>query len=216
MFIFLKRNITKKLKVFFIYIICFASLIGIQLVLRYYFFSKELYFIAIRLQLIVEFILLTFYFNKNFQNLLAKKLAISLIPVYILFSIFDYILNSKIKFGADQAIVESIFMLFILIYYFFEKIKFDIQSPLYEYKIFWIAVGFFIFFAGNFFLLITSKTMIDDLRFRQQYIFVYSTFNVFKNIILSIAIIINENNRNDSINKIASAIDDKFFFSNPS
>ena len=172
-----------------------------------------MYFIAIRLQLLLEFILLLLYFQYNFQNNAAKKIFKILGPLFFIFTVYDYIKTSKVTFGADQAIVESLFMLIILIYFFFEKIKYDIKVPLYEYKIFWVAVAFFIFFSGNFFLLIYSKTMINDLNFRQQYIFVYSSFNIIKNVILSIALILKEDK--DIINNTESLMDDSYFFNHP-
>ena len=214
MAVFNKNNKSKKLKVFYFYLFCYAALIGIQLLFRYYLKEKELYFIAIRVQLAVEFCLLLFYFHHNFQNIYAKKLFNILVPLFLVFSIYDYVITSKTIFGADQAIVESLFILIILIYFFFEKIKYDVQAPLYEFKIFWIALAFFIFFSGNFFLLIYAKTMINDLNFRLQYVFVYSTFNITKNIILCIAILIKENSISNLISKknsIDSFIDDSFF-----
>ncbi|MCX6314259.1 MAG: hypothetical protein NTX08_05960 [Sphingobacteriales bacterium] len=84
-------------------------------------------------------------------------------------------------------------MIFILVYFFFEKIKYDIQTPLYESKAFWIAVAFFIFFSGNFFLLLYSKSMINDLKFREQYVIIYNSFNIFKNLIICVALFIKEN-----------------------
>ena len=134
-------------------------------------------------------------------------------PLFIIYSIYDYIVSSKIKFGADQAILECLLMLIILIYFFFEKIKYEMQSPMYEFKSFWIAVSFFIFFSGNFFLLIYSKTMINDPSFRQQYVLIYSSFNIFKNIILCVALIIKDNNITNSKN-IDSPFDSIFPLSN--
>lgn len=216
--LFLKNNKSKSLKVFLIYLICDSALIGFELLSKYYFQQKPLFFVTIRLQLTIELCLLLFYFVYNFQNLIAKKIFRILIPFFLIFSVYDYIDSSKLVFGADLAIVESLIMLLLLIYFFFEKIQYDIQAPLYEYKIFWIAVAFFIFFAGNFFLLLYAKTMINDPTFRQQYMLYYCSFNIIKNIILCIALYFKENNQNNSTNNnnsLASPIEDLFFFKNP-
>ncbi len=88
-------------------------------------------------------------------------------------------------------------MIVILIYFFFEKIKYDIQAPLYESKVFWIAVALFIFFSGIFLVLIYSKTLINDLKFREQYFIIYNTFNIIKNIFFCVALIIKGSNTKD-------------------
>lgn len=191
--LFFRNNRSNSLKVFFIYIISYAILIGLQLLLRYLIIDKNIYFISIRVQLALEFCLLVYFFQLNFKNNLVRKIAFIIAPLFLIYSVYDYIKSSKTKFGADQAIVECLFMLLILIYFFFEKIKYEVKTPLYEFKVFWIAVAFFIFFSGNFFLLIYSKTMINDPSFREQYIYIYSTFNIIKNGLLCVAIIIKNN-----------------------
>ncbi|WP_460560185.1 hypothetical protein [Ferruginibacter profundus] len=156
--------------------------------------NKELYFIVIRFHLALEFCILLYFFQNNFKNKLARKAFLVIAPIFLVYSIYDYFVSPKLKFGANQAIVESFFMLIILIYFFYEKIKYEVQIPLYESKPFWIAVALFIFFSGNFFLLIYSKTMINDLNFRAQYVFIYSSFNIFKNLLLCVALFIKETN----------------------
>jgi hypothetical protein len=82
----------------------------------------------------------------------------------------------------------------ILLYFFLEKIKYEIQIPLYTSKVFWITAGLFIFFAGNFILLVYSKTLIEDSHFRNQYREIYNSFNIVKNLLICVALFIKEPN----------------------
>ena len=194
MALFFKRSKSKRLKVFYIYVIYFACLIFFQLLLKYYFRSREIYFLSIRINHVVEFCLLAYFLQSSFYNLTVRKILKATFPLYLIYSIYNYIISDKITFGADPAIVESLLMISILIYFFFEKIKYEIQTPLYESKIFWIAVALFIYFSGNFFLLIYSKTMINDLNFRNQYVIIYNTFNIIKNLLLCVALMMKPDN----------------------
>jgi hypothetical protein len=137
---------------------------------------------------------LVYFFQKNFKNQFTKRLLPILAPIFLLYSLYDYFNSSKIKFGANQAIVESLLMLIILVYFFYEKIRYEVQIPLYEAKTFWIAVALFIFFSGTLFLFIYSKTMIGDAHFRELYVTIYNTCNIIKNLLLCIALFIKENN----------------------
>lgn len=215
--LFYKNNKSEKLKVFYIYIICNSTLLGGELLLKYIFPLRELYLLNVRVQLLVELSFLLFYFIANFQTPSAKKFFKIILPLFIVITTYDYIVTSKTKFGADQAIAESFFMLLLLFYFFFEKIKYDVQAPLYESKIFWIAGAFFIFFAGNFFLLIYSKSMSNNPVFKQQYLTIYNSFNIIKNLILCIALYFKETNKPISTNYggIDTSIEDTFFFNNP-
>ena len=176
-----------------------------------------MYFLSIRIHYAIEFSLLSYFFQGTFYNNYSKKIVKALIPVYIIYSVYNYFISNKLVFGSDTAILESLLMIIILVYFFFEKIRYEIQTPLYESKIFWIAVGLFIFFSGNFFLLIYSKSMINDLNFREQYVIIYNSFNIIKNGILCIALIIKhsiDNNRKDS-KGLEYPFDNFYPFNNP-
>ncbi|MBK7376569.1 MAG: hypothetical protein IPJ02_13715 [Chitinophagaceae bacterium] len=67
-------------------------------------------------------------------------------------------------------------------------------EPIYQKAIFWVSVAFIINFSGNFFLFLYSMNSFNDETFRKQYIIIYTTVTVIKNILLSISIIIKENN----------------------
>lgn len=210
--LFLKNNKSKKLKVFCIYVLISSLSLAIQLLLRYYFRYKEGYFLSIRIHLAIEFVLLAYFLMGSFYHKTAKNVIKFSAAFFLVFSIYNYIISSKVIFGFDPAILESFLMIIFLVYFFFEKIKYDIQVSLYESKIFWIAAILFLFFAGNFFLFLYSNTMRDDPSFRDQYLYIYSSFNIFKNVFLSIALILKSRDDKDSrANKTIEAPFDNYY-----
>lgn len=52
---------------------------------------------------------------------------------------------------------------------------------------FWIIISFLLYQAGTFFLNIYTDSMINDKTFVKQYIIINSSFNILKNILLSVA-----------------------------
>jgi hypothetical protein len=71
--------------------------------------------------------------------------------------------------------------------------RYNYATPLFELPSFWISVAFLIYFAGNFFLFLYSKSMMNQPGFNFQYILIYSTITIIKNLLLCTAIIINKN-----------------------
>jgi hypothetical protein len=120
------------------------------------------------------------------KNKIAKKVILYSIIPFTLFAILNYILTDKDKFSNAPYIVEFLVFMFILIYYFFEQMKFVRMYPLYQSLSFWLCVGLFIYFTGNFFylLFITSS---GDRELASQMKIVYCFVNIAKDIILSLA-----------------------------
>jgi hypothetical protein len=63
--------------------------------------------------------------------------------------------------------------------------------PLYQSQTFWICVGFFIYYTGNFFFFLFSNTT-SDKSFINQLNIIYSFVTITKNIILSLSLLVNE------------------------
>lgn len=73
-----------------------------------------------------------------------------------------------------------------------------LEEPIYQKPIFWVSVAFIINFSGNFFLFLFSTNSFNNEAFRQQYIIIYTTVTVIKNILLCISIITKENTESPS------------------
>jgi hypothetical protein len=64
-----------------------------------------------------------------------------------------------------------------------------IQLPLYVVMEFWLATALLIYFSGNFFLFVYSKTMIKEEGFLVTYKYIYSTIIILKNIFICLSIL---------------------------
>ncbi len=179
----------KNLKVFFIYCLLLTLFSTTSAFLLNIFKSNSLYFTTVRIYTIVEFSLFAVFFSITINNkLFSKILLFSIIP-FVLFSALQWIKNYPI-FETSALLIEFIFYLIVLVYFFYEQMIFSIEKKLYESSIFWISVGLFIYFSGNFFYLITS-TLKGALSEKNLIQISYSIVTIIKNVILFYAVMIN-------------------------
>ncbi|MDQ6756470.1 MAG: hypothetical protein M3004_06005 [Bacteroidota bacterium] len=75
------------------------------------------------------------------------------------------------------------------IYYFFDQLKQPNTLMIYSSINFWIIISFLIYLSGTFFLNIYADSMIDNRAFIKEYIVINSSFNILKNILLGIAML---------------------------
>lgn len=214
--IFFKKIITQPLKVFFVYAITLA----IFILLGYYFsnviVNKAYYFLTVRTYCLIEYSILAFFFFKLLKNNFIKKLLIISIPIFLSFTFYNYLTTDKIAFNNYPFLVEFLVFILVLIYYFYEKMKIVTTYPLYQSISFWLCVGFFIYFTGNFFFLLFS-TSSKDPAFLKQLRVVYSIVNITKDIILTLAWLAHEPTAEENTElRIPDDVhlDDEFTFTN--
>jgi hypothetical protein len=175
-----------------LYTFLIASLILIGYTLRYVYDDRTSYYIVVRIYNIVEYSILAYLFSLHIRNKIVKVILLSSIGIFLLFCFFDFV-NEKIPgLPFVPLSVEYIVLLIFIIYYFFEIMQEMVNEPIYQKAIFWISVAFIINFSGNFFLFLSSMNSFNDEAFRRQYIIIYATVTVTKNILLSISILIKE------------------------
>lgn len=83
--------------------------------------------------------------------------------------------------------VESVLIIAMCIYYFFDQLKEPNTFLIYSSIHFWVIISFLIFLSGTFFLYIYADSMMDDKAFRKQYVLINSSFIILKSILLGIA-----------------------------
>ena len=193
--LFRKSIINNEYRVFFLYIVyeAFNTLVGI--IIKYYFQDPISYVYLLRIYNVVEFTLLLLFLysclNKNNKyNSYIKYLPI----LYLIFCLYDFIVSSKTVIGFRPVVVECIIMLLLIIYLFYDRIQNNFLTPLYQTRIFWIAVALLIYFAGNFFLFLYSSTIVvKNKEFIKEYTIVFSTIVILKNLFISISLLMKEN-----------------------
>lgn len=184
---FLKKLKTKALKVFFIYI-CYIVVHTALTILLKYLKTYPAYTILLRFFNIIEFGFLSIFFLNLIKSELAKKLILLVQPLFILFCVVDYFTTKQPSIGYFPAAAECLLMLSIIVFFFFELMKNVVSEPIYLVIEFWLGVALLLYFSGNFFLFLYSRTMIDDKDFAVTYKIIYSTIIIIKNIFLFIAI----------------------------
>lgn len=149
------------------------------------------------------------------SRIVAKLIRLSVIP-FVIISLLTWYFTEKNKFSNVPVVIEFIVFIFILLYYFYEKMKYVKTYPLYQSISFWLCVGLFIFFTGNFFYLLFITTYKDPVFLKQMKI-VYSIINITKDIILSLAWLAHEPTEEENTElRIPDDVhlDDEFDFTN--
>jgi len=214
---FLKKGVSKDLKVFFVYSSVLFLSIVVLIMLRYVFKSYTTYLFYNRFYLVAEFALISQFFVYNIAQPKLKKVINFLILPFVVFSIFDYITSQNQPFTYYTLAFECILFPFIILLFFYEKMKYDSKYPIYYAPAFWIAVAFLIFSTGNFFLFLFSKMLLQNKENKILYNDIYGTFTILKNILLCVAVIVaknSTNNDNPSDINVSLDLDTKILFNN--
>ncbi len=115
---------------------------------------------------------------------------------FFLFWLYDYITNFG-TFSNKVLLYEFFALIFFLIYSFYEKIRTIVFYPLYHTISFWICVGLFTYFSGNFFVTI-FLTQVQDNESLVQMRLIYSIVLSAKNFILALSLFGNDYNEKDN------------------
>jgi len=188
--IFLKKINHKTLKVFFIYTV-FLALFSIASIVSIY-FNKNLsvYLVLLKLFSILEFFTFSLFVYYSLENKFFKKIILILNVPYLTIHLFSWIFF-KNEFSLHPFLFEFLTFIIFIIYFFYEKMKLVNKNPIYNNKEFWIFVGIFIYFSGNFFYLLFSNSNYSK-QFKYQLQIVVSIVTIIKNIIFSLSFLIKE------------------------
>lgn len=136
---------------------------------------------------VIEFILFSLFFYLIITNSKIRKLTFLLLIGFVIFSVVDYLfIRKKNSFNSITSGIEAVLIIIMCIYYFFDRLKQPNPALLGSFN-FWIIIAFLIYLAGTFFLFIMAENMIRDRSFQIQYVIINSSFEILKNILLSIA-----------------------------
>lgn len=182
---------TKEGKAFFVYVFIYAVIILLVLLFRYFLDNRIVTALLKRFAIIIEFTLLCIYYSNILIDKNFKKLFYVVIPSFTFLSFYDYYVSVERVISFIPLVIECLFFLILIIYFFYEKIQYNLSTPIYHSMNFWISTAFLIYFSGNFFLFLYSKAAVKNEAFKIQYNLIYNFFTIVKNLLLSIAIIIN-------------------------
>ena len=147
---------------------------------------------------VVEFCLFSWFFYLIIFNAKIKRLILPVVILFCIFSISLYIfLPESTSFSSIIAGVESVLIIAMCIYYFFDQLKESNTLLIYSSINFWIIISFLIYLSGTFFLYIYSDSMLNNKAFLKEYIIINSSFIILKGILLAIAMLMKPDKNNN-------------------
>lgn len=190
---FLKKIHIKDTRVFFYYTATLALFLVTSLFFRFILKDRVHQLIVNRSFLIIEFCFLSLFYYYVLKVAIRKWFFLISAALFVLYSILDFYSSKPGEFSFIPLVIECFFFIIVIIYFMYEKVQYNISSPIYYLPGFWISVAFLIYFSGNFFLFVFSKSMFKDPDFKTEYTLIYSTITIIKNIFLCAGIITNSN-----------------------
>lgn len=178
---------------FFLYTLSFTVLLLLMLFFLYCLHDRNNKLIIQRIFLITEFGFLTTYYSKVIVIKYKTSILLFSIFAFVTYSIFDFLGSKSGEFSFMPLVVECFFFIIIIIFFLYQRMLYAIDKPIFFLPNFWIAVAFLLYFSGNFFLFLFSKTMFQNPDFKIQYTFIYSSITIIKNILISAGIFVNSN-----------------------
>ena len=198
--VFIKKIKSTELKVFFLYTATFAIFLGVSLYFKFFLKNPFYQLLVNRIFLVVEFTFLCIFFKIILTYKYKTAISIVAILFFLLFSFYDYYVSKLGEFSFIPLVIECLFFVSVIVYFFYEKIQYNISSPIYYSFSFWISLAFLIYFSGNFFLFLFSKSMYKNPEFRIEFTIIYSSVTLIKNVLLCIAILVNNYNVKKEMN----------------
>lgn len=183
---FLRKFTSLKLRVFFLYLIVFSSLLILNIAISVFNQYESFRLLFLRIAVAAEFCLLAFFFSVLYRIKYFKYLSYFLMVLFIVVNLF---LKLDLRSMSYALVIQCLFLIFLAILYFFEKIKFVEPVPLYFSTTFWICVGILIYSSGNIFAFVYLESAEKNSTTSWQLLYIYTFIIWSKNLIFSSAII---------------------------
>lgn len=189
--LFKKNNREKTLTVIFYYILFCILNEALGYYLNKIHFKNI--FIVWAIFTVVEFSFFCLFYYYAIPSGWMKKTVLPIWSLFFVFSCIDFFLINQLNaFDSITSGVESIIIIILCIYYLAAQLKGTSNLFIYSTSNFWVIITFLIYLSGTFFLYIMAENMIHARAFQIQYSIINSVFNVLKNILLSIAMLMKE------------------------
>ncbi len=216
-FIFLlfvyKRMKSKVKREYFIYSIITTIFVSLILFFGFVHPNPKIYFTSMWVNQVIELLLFVIIFTIILKNKIIKKLLALGCLLFFIFCCYEYFTAKNLDIPYRSLVIECLFFIPVIIYFFFEKMKEEGGTPLFNTFMFWFSVAFFINFVGNLLLFAYSAAAVQDANYETSYTIIYSSVTILKNLLLCFAVTIKEatispnyRNTNDVFD-----MDDSFF-----
>lgn len=158
---------------------------------------------SFNINVLAETLFLFAFFYLNLGNKSVKRILFFISCFFLVFWLLRFIKEGQHTFLYSCAILENTSVLFLALYYYFEKIAIVNFAYIYIDKKFWIVTAYFVYIAGTFFLLLYIPTV----KFEEQlkYYVLNYIFVIVRTILLSIAMFMKNNNAQGQKFKLTSS-----------
>lgn len=200
--LFKKKTKEKSLWVIFYYIVYCILNESIGYYLHQIHFDN-FFIYSFSLFTVVEFSFFCLFFFSVLPNDKIKKFVFPLWLCFTIFSLIDFFFINKMEgFDSFTSGLQTIIIIALCIYYLFVQIRGNTTLSVYSNSNFWIIITFLIYLSGTFFLYIMTENMINDRAFRTLYTYINSIFNILKNVLLAIAMMMKSDQPKPELKKL--------------
>lgn len=138
----------------------------------------------------LEYLFIYLFFRNLFKSKGSLKFLNYSVLTFIAFWAASSYFISVSTFNSILNGFESLLIIILTLIYFYEEIKTPKSLFIYSQPQFWGVIGFFLFFAGSFFVFLYKQTHRQEEQFLEQYIYIHSSFFILRNLLFSIALFI--------------------------
>lgn len=189
LFFLLQKNASERAKRVIFYFCLFIIIHGIIYTLTKYRVPEfALYFNHLFIP--VEFFFISYYYHFSFGNILHKRIVITTGIFFMAVWLYFTFKNPDEAFDSTVNGLESLIVISYSILYFYEQLRYPKTLFIYTQSSFWGIVGFFLFFAGAFFVFIYRQTSVNLGDFNYQFTYIHAIFFILRNVLFTIGIII--------------------------
>lgn len=165
-------------------------------------FSQNSYF-NFNLFTIIEYILLTMYIRRIVRNKTFRTIILVTMVLFIPYATYNLVGRYSNEFDSLSSSLESILLLIYAIFYLFEQITKPSHIFFYAIPEFWVIVAILLYFSGTFFLDLYAQGQLDsNVVFKYQYQVINAAFNILKNLLLGVAMVVKDNVEDNNFPKI--------------
>jgi len=161
---------------------------------------------------IVEYSFFCYFFYLVLPKNSIKKIVPVIWLAFVLFAVIDFFFfNEMNAFDSFTSGIESLIIILFCIYYLFIQIKGSNSLLIYSTFNFWIIIAFLIYSSGTFLLYLIANSLKEDENFLKLYFIINISFNILKNILLSIAMTMKTTDSKQLTPSFPDLDDDVFF-----
>ncbi len=190
--LFKRKSKDKPLRVILFYVLYCIVNEAIGLYLQS--FGSQSFIILLNLFTVIEYTFFCYFIYLIIPNGRMRKAVLFFCFGFLLFAFIDYFfISAGLQFDSIAIGIESIIVLMLCSAYFFSQIKNSNNLLIYSTFNFWVVVAFFIYFSGTFFLYLMTDKLRVSVSFQKMYFVINISFNILKNILLCVAMMMKSN-----------------------